>query len=81
MTDSEAKALVDIYNMDIVERLELMGIKLHNYQKFFLRTVYDFKKLFNLKRKVMIYDGTRLRCYYGYGKISKCHYVDERTQE
>ena len=80
MTDSEAKVLVDIYNMDIVEKLEFMGIKLRAYQKIFLRMMYDSKKLFNPKRKVMIYDGTRLRCYYGHGKVSKCHYVDERPQ-
>lgn len=79
MADSNAKALIDIYNMDIIQLIELSGIKLYAYQKLFPRIMFRFEKLLSLRRKVVIHDGSGVRCYYGYGKVPKCYNLDERT--
>lgn len=79
MTDSNAKSIVDIYNMDIVQLIELSGIKLYAYQKLFLRIMFGFEKLLRSRRKVVMYDGSGVRCYYGNRKVSKCYNLDERT--
>lgn len=43
MTDLENKALTDVNNIDIVEILEFIGIKLHAYQRVLLRMMYNFQ--------------------------------------
>lgn len=60
----------------LVEKIEQdFGLKLYQYQKYILKMMILRERL---KRKAMILYGTSVRCYYGYGKISECHSVDER---
>ena len=45
MTDLEANTLYDICNMDIIQFAEQMyGIKLHAYQKFLLKIMFNVEK-------------------------------------
>lgn len=59
-------------NMGVIQFLELYGVEIYNYQKVLLGMIST------PKRKVMMSNGTSVRRHYGYGKVSKCHYVDER---
>lgn len=62
----------------LVENIEqIFGLKLYQYQKYFLKMMILNE---SFKRKAMIFNGTSVRRYYGYGKISECHSVDERPQ-
>lgn len=71
-------ALTNIDELMLVENIEqFFGLKLYQYQKYLLKMMILNNKL---KRKVMMFNGSSVRCYYGYGKISECHSVDERTQ-
>lgn len=66
---------------------EFLDIKLMWYQKILLR-ILDYLPVncVFLSRhnyhclKGGVVNGKSMRCNYGYGKISKCHYVDELPQ-
>lgn len=76
MSRTKQTALTTPYKPDPIDFIEnVYGIELHWYQKLFIRMM-----LVNSQRKVMIFNGASVRRYYGYGKVSKCHYLDERTQ-
>lgn len=72
MTHTKSTPFTGVREMDIIQFVESHGIKLYEYQKVLL------KMMSTPKRKAMMSNGASVRRHYGYGKVSKCHYVDER---
>ena len=68
-------AITTPYKPDPIDYIEnVQGIKLLDYQRKLIRMM-----LVNSQRKVMIFNGSGVRCYYGYGEVPKCYNLDERT--